>query len=210
MNIGVTVTVGAILGVLAGAGARWVLGRLRRGVRVPRPWCEIAVGVTWAAIAGVWAGGALPTRWVPVLLGLAWLGVAAGAVDLRHHRLPDALTLPALPIALLLLVPLGSGAVGRASLGAVVAAGAHAVVHLVAPHAMGGGDVKLAGPLGAVLAAVSWPALALGAVLAAVLTGVVAVAGIVTGRLRAGASLPHGPSMVLAGWLVVAGAGVGG
>lgn len=204
------VIVGGVLGVLAGAGARWVLGRLPRGARVQPPWCESVVGAAWAALGGAWAGGVLPARWVPVLLALAWLGVAAGAVDLRHHRLPDALTLPALPVALLLLAPLGPEAVGRALVGAVVAVGAHGAVHLLAPRAMGGGDVKIAAPLGAVLAAVSWPALALAAVLAAVITGLGAAAGIVTGRLRAGASVPHGPSMVLAGWLVAAGAAVGG
>lgn len=210
MDIVAMVVVGAGLGVLAGAGARWLVGRLRRGARVPPPGCELLVGAAWAVVAGAWAGGALPARWVPVLLGLAWLGVAAGAVDLREHRLPDALTLPALPVALLLLVPLGTDAVGRALVGAVVATGAHLAVHLLAPPAMGCGDVKIAGPLGAVLAAVSWPALALAAALAAMITGLVAVTGLVTGRVRAGTPVPHGPSMVLAGWSVATAAAAGG
>jgi leader peptidase (prepilin peptidase)/N-methyltransferase len=141
-----------------------------------------------------------------VLLGLGWLGIAAGVVDVRHRRLPDALTLPALPAALLLLLPLGPGALPRAAAGAGVAAGAHAVVHLVAPRLLGAGDVKLAAPLGAVLAAVAWPALALAALLAAVLTAAVGVAGLVTRVFPRGAALPHGPSMVVAAWLVVASA----
>ena len=48
---------------------------------------------------------------------------------------------------------------------------ATALVHLLRPAALGLGDVKLAAPLGAVLGAASWSALAIAAVLAAVITG---------------------------------------
>ena len=101
----------------------------------------------------------MPPRWLPVLLGLGWLAVAAGAVDVRARRLPDGLTLPALPVALLLLVPVGGSAVWRGVLGAAVAAAAHLLVHLAAPAALGAGDVKLSAPLGAALGAGSWEAL---------------------------------------------------
>jgi leader peptidase (prepilin peptidase)/N-methyltransferase len=119
-----------------------------------------------------------------------------------HRRLPDALTLPALPAALLLLLPLGVAAVLHAVAGAAVAAGAHAAVHLVARGAMGAGDVKLAAPLGAVLAAAGWPALVLAVLLAAVLTAALGIGALATGRTRRGAALPHGPSMLLSAWLV--------
>jgi leader peptidase (prepilin peptidase) / N-methyltransferase len=105
-------------------------------------------------------------------------------------------------VALLFLVPVGGDAVARGVVGAVVAVAAHAALHLVAPAAMGGGDVKLAAPLGAVSAAVSWEALALAGVLAALSSGVLAVAVLVH-RGRGGA-VPHGPSMLLAGLLVAA------
>jgi leader peptidase (prepilin peptidase)/N-methyltransferase len=196
-------------GACAGGVARVLLCRLRRGARVRPPWCELAVGALWAVSAAQWAFGPLPARWLPVLLGLGWLAVAAAAVDLRHRRLPDALTLPALPAVLLLLSPLGAQAVLRGMLGAVVLAGAHAAIHLAAPRAMGAGDVKLAGPLGAVLAASSWPAVPLGAVVAALLTAMVATFGVTVGLLARGDALPHGPSMLAAGWLVVAGAATG-
>lgn len=198
-----------VLGFAAGAAARVLLARLRRGARVPPPWCEVAAGVLWAASGTAWGLGALPSPWLPVLLGLGWLAVAAGAVDVRHHRLPDALTLPALPAALLLLLPVGPGAVLHGAAGAAVAAAAHAAVHLVEPRAMGAGDVKLAAPLGAVLAAAAaWPGLLAAAVLAALLT---AVAGGIRWAGR-DAAVPHGPSMLAAAWLVtgwsiVAGAG---
>jgi leader peptidase (prepilin peptidase) / N-methyltransferase len=133
-----------------------------------------------------------------------WFGAAAGAVDVRHRRLPDALTLPALPVALLLLVPLGGAALGRAVAVAATAVALHAAVHLAAPSALGAGDVKLAAPLGAVLGAVAWPAALLAAVLASVLTAGAAV------LLRRRAGLPHGPSMLLATALVSGVGAVGG
>ncbi len=195
----------AAAGLLAGAGARLLLRRLRRGTRVPPPWCELGVAVVWTGLGAAAQIGVVPWRFVPVLLALGWLAVTAGAVDVRARRLPDALTLPAVPVALLLLVPVGGSAVRRGVLGAVVAVTAHLVVHLAAPAALGAGDVKLAASLGAVLAAASWEALAVAGVLAAVFSGALA-ATVLAARGRH-AVLPHGPSMLLAGLLVaVAGA----
>ena len=75
---------------------------------------------------------------------------------------------------------------------------------------MGAGDAKLAGSLGAVLAAVSWPALLLAGALAAVLSGGLAVVLTLAGRAGRRTALPHGPSMLLAAWTVaLAAAGCG-
>ena len=190
----------AALGLPAGAAARRVLGRLRRGARVPPPWCEAGVALTWSSVGAAVGGGVVPARWLPVLLGLGWLAVAAGAVDLLHQRLPDGLTLPALPLALLLLVPLGAEVVLRAGWGAVVAFVAYAVVHLAAPAALGAGDVKLAAPLGAVLAAASWAALVAAGLVAALLSAV--LAAVMLAMRGRGGAVPHGPSMLVAGLLV--------
>ena len=200
----------AAAGVPAGVAVRLLLRRLRRGARVPPPWCEVGVAVAWAATGAAAGAGLLPVPWVPVLLALGWFGVAAGAVDVRHRRLPDTLTLPALPLALLLLVPLGLPAALRGVAGAAVAVAAHAAVHLVVPTAMGAGDVKLAAPLGAVLAATSWEALALGGLLAAVLSGGLAAVLVPAGRGRRRSGLPHGPSMLLATWVVALATAGGG
>lgn len=228
MTTWVTV-VGAVVfgaaGAVAGAVARVLLGRLRRGARVRAPVCELAVGAVWAAVGAGWAGGVWPGRWVPVLLALAWFGLAAGVVDLRHRRLPDALTLPAVPVALLLVLPLGAAAAARAGPGALVAVAVHAAVHLAAPGSLGAGDVKLAASLGAVLAAASWAAPVLAAVLASVLTAILVVARATTWaavpagqaaiaagpgrRRRWPGPVPHGPSMLLATAAVVAVASAG-
>ncbi|MBW0132253.1 prepilin peptidase [Pseudonocardia oceani] len=206
------VLTGAVLGAVAGGLARVLLGRLRRGARVRTPVCEAVVGVAWAGIGAGWAAGVWTPPWVVLLLALTWFAAAAGVVDLRHRRLPDALTLPAVPAALLLVAPLGPTALGRAAVGAVLACGVHAAVHLASPRSLGAGDVKLSASLGAVLAAVSWGALPLAAVLASLLTIVAAVrpravvAAAVTGGLpgRPRAPVPHGPSMLLAASAVVA------
>jgi leader peptidase (prepilin peptidase)/N-methyltransferase len=190
------------VGAVAGRGARQLLARMARGVVLRGPWCELAVAVAWAATGAAWGGGWLPGGWLPALLGLGWLGSAVAAVDLRHHRIPDALTLPALPLALLCVLPLGVDAAGRAVGGAALAAAAHAAVHLLARRAMGAGDVKLAAPLGAVLGAAAWPAVPLAALLAGVLTAGAGAVGLATGALRRGAGVPHGPSMVAAACLI--------
>ncbi len=196
------------VGLPAGVAARVLLARLRRGARVPPPWCELAVALPWGLTGAALGARLLAPSWVPVLLGLGWLAAAAGAVDLAEHRLPDVLTLPALPVALLLIAPLGAPAVLRAAAGAAVLVLAHAAVHLVAPRALGAGDVKLAAPVGAVLGAASWSSLPAGALLAAVLSGLVAMVGLACGGLARGGELPHGPSMLVASWLVVAGTGL--
>lgn len=198
-------------GAVAGGGARVLLRRLRRGARIPPPWCEAAVALAWGGTGAAAGAGTVSGRAVPVLLGLAWLAVAASAVDVAHRRLPDALTLPALPAALLLLAPLGGGAVLRGLAAAAVAVAAHGAVHLAAPGALGGGDVKLAAPVGAVLGAVSWEAVVLGGVLAALLSGLAAAAVLLRhGRRASPRSLPHGPSMLVACWLVAGSAALDG
>jgi leader peptidase (prepilin peptidase)/N-methyltransferase len=202
--IGLAVVLAAA-GVVAGCAGRLLLGRLRRGVGVSPPWCEAGVAVAWGSTGALAGLGTLPPVWVPVLLALGWLAVAAGLVDVLRRRLPDALTLPALPITLLLLLPLGPGATLRGLAGAAVAVAAYAAVHLVAPAALGAGDVKLAAPLGAVLAAASWQALALGGLVASVVSGAAAV-GLAwwrPGGRSWGAALPHGPAMLASAWVVV-------
>ena len=216
---------GASAGVAAGAVARRLLARMRRGARVRAPVCEIAVGGLWAGLAGAAGAGLLGPRWLPALLGLAWLAVVASIVDVRHRRLPDALTLPALPAALALVVPLGGTALVGAGGGAALAVAAHALVHVIAPRAMGAGDVKLAGPVGAVVGAASVPAVLVAVVGAAVLSAAAgavlagrcgepdggrgSVGSSVGSRARGPVAVPHGPSMLAAALLVTVAAAAG-
>lgn len=188
---------GAGAGALAGVCLRGVLARMRRGVLVPVLPASGALAVLWAAPAGAVAAGVVPAAWLPVWLVLGALVVAGSATDLVARRLPNAVTVPAAVLGLAALVPLGTGHLVAGLVGAVVLGGAFAAVHLVAPGALGAGDVKVAPALGAPLAAASWDGLVAAPVLAAVGVLVLVLAG---GARR----VPYGPPLLGATWLTLA------
>jgi leader peptidase (prepilin peptidase)/N-methyltransferase len=188
-------------GGIAGAAGRWLLGRLRRGTSVHKGWCELTVAALWAVLGWRLSEGHLPLWWIPVPLLLIWLAVLLTATDLRHRRLPDALTLPAYPVAAAALAAaawLGGGRplAAGAAIGAAGFLAIHATVHLVRPGALGAGDVKLSGTIGGVLGAVGWPALILAAWLAAFCTLALRLLAPrrVTATWRDG--VPHGPGLL--------------
>jgi len=119
---------------------------------------------------------------------LLWMG-ALTVCDIRHRRLPNALTLPGAGAILLAAAVAGRGLPALA--GAAALAGTYLMVHLVAPAGMGAGDVKLAlglGGLAGCFGAAVWFAAALAAPL---LTALLAL-------LRGARAVPHGPAMCLA------------
>jgi leader peptidase (prepilin peptidase)/N-methyltransferase len=122
---------------------------------------------------------------------LAWMA-ALSCYDVRQKRLPNRLTLPGAGVILLTAGFAGRGLPALA--GAAALAGMYLLVHLVAPGAMGAGDVKLAvglGGLAGCFGAAVWFLAALGAPLLTALAGLV----VMPRGLRA---VPHGPSMCLA------------
>jgi leader peptidase (prepilin peptidase) / N-methyltransferase len=191
-----------LVGALAGGLGRWLLGRLPRGASVRPGWCEAALCLLWAVVGLRLAAGELPAWWAPIPLALSWLAVLLTVTDLRHRRLPDALTLPAYPAAALLIVvatpwagwPLALGA----TLGLTAYLAIHGVVHALRPRSLGAGDVKLSGSLGAVLGAVGWPTLILAAWLAALCTLGLRLAA--PTRFRHG--IPHAPGLLAATTLI--------
>lgn len=119
---------------------------------------------------------------------LVWAAVLT-TFDIRERRLPNALTLPGAAITLATTAACGRGV--EAVQGAVALAGIYLLIHLLAPHAMGAGDVKLAigvGGLTGALGSEVWVLAALGAPLLTAIAGTV----------RRTKSLPHGPSMFAA------------
>jgi leader peptidase (prepilin peptidase) / N-methyltransferase len=183
-----------ISGFLAGALGAQLLRLLPRGANVRLLWCAVPTAVLWFV---AWA--LAPPRWLPVPLLLSWLGVLLVVTDLRHRRLPDALTLPAYPAVGVTLWLCGAD-LWRALAGCLLFGGFHLLVHVLARSAMGGGDVKLAGPLGAVLASVSWLALPVGALLAGAIT-------LLLSLWQPTDTVPHGPGLLAATWLVAVSAG---
>ncbi|WP_433798758.1 prepilin peptidase [Actinomycetospora sp. CA-084318] len=196
--LGVLVPLGT--GAAVGAVTRRGLASVRRPVPLTRGWCEVGVGCAWAAVASAGVIGLVAPAWVPVLLVVSVVAVAGCATDLTAGRLPDALTLPAIPLGWAALVPLGGAAVLAGVTGTLVLGGLHALVAVLAPGAVGGGDVKLAAALGAPLAAVGWWAVALVPVVAAALLAAVAVP-------RARVALPLGPPLLGVSWVVLLAAG---
>jgi leader peptidase (prepilin peptidase)/N-methyltransferase len=126
-----------------------------------------------------------------MLIGLVLVWMAAlSRYDVRQHRLPNRLTIPG--FAAIMLGAVGAGH-GRAALvGAAALAAVYLLVHLLAPAAMGAGDVKLSLGMGALtgcFGADVWLIAAIGAPLLTVVIGTVAR---IFWSVR---TVPHGPSM---------------
>jgi leader peptidase (prepilin peptidase) / N-methyltransferase len=132
---------------------------------------------------GVVIAGAFAVGWLVVLSGF----------DIRWRRLPNWLTLPGAAVVLSIAVIAGHGI--PAGVGALALSGLYATVHLIAPAAMGAGDVKLAVGLGALTGAFGVDVWLLAALAAPLLTAVWAVVVLVAGGAR---TVPHGPAMCLA------------
>jgi leader peptidase (prepilin peptidase)/N-methyltransferase len=124
-------------------------------------------------------------------LVLAWLAVLS-CCDIRQRRLPNALTLPG--AALILLAGAAAGRGGPALAGAAALTAVYLLVHLMAPAALGAGDVKLAIGLGGLAGCFGVEVWLLAALAAPLLTALCGVVGMV----RGGNTVPHGPSMCVA------------
>lgn len=196
----------ATAGATTGAASQSLLTRLRRGARVHKGWCAIGLATLWALAGWRLETGHLPWWWLPIPLVVAWLAVTLTVVDLKHRRLPNALTLPAYP-AIAAAVTLASTQAGwqtakGALLGAVVLGAAYLTMHLMSPRAMGAGDVKLSGTQGAVMGAVGLPAVLVGTTLAALLTLILGVAAPRRHRNQWRTGIPHGPALLAATYVV--------
>jgi leader peptidase (prepilin peptidase) / N-methyltransferase len=132
---------------------------------------------------GAWATGTCVLAWLMVL----------SVYDIRERRLPNWLTVPGAVLILAAAAVAGRGP--SAVLGAIGLAGVYLVVHLIAPTAMGAGDVKLAVAVGALTGSFGFDVWALAAIGAPPLTAGWACIAAVRGSEP---SVPHGPSMCFA------------
>lgn len=129
---------------------------------------------------------------------------ALAAIDLDVHRLPNVLTYPLVPLALLVALVCSATtgswfALLRAALGGLVLFVAYAALMLISPGAagLGLGDVKMAAGLGVLLGWFGWSAV-LGATLTAfILGGLWALVLLVTRRATRHTYLAFGPFMIL-------------
>jgi leader peptidase (prepilin peptidase)/N-methyltransferase len=157
---------------------------------------QVPAGLALAAVAVALLGPR------PSLVGALYLAAVTPEltrIDLREHRLPDRLTLPGYPAA---LIGVGLGTLGgESALPALIGGAAFLALFLVLAVAggMGFGDVKLAGVLGVVLGGAGLASAATG-LLAAFLGGGLAAA-VLLGRRGRGARLPFGPFLLLGFWI---------
>jgi leader peptidase (prepilin peptidase)/N-methyltransferase len=147
----------------------------------------LAGGVLFAGIAFAEGRSGLE------LVRLAVFGAAVGAValvDLREHRIPNRIVLPAAAVCALLAGP----AVLRESVPALALVGGLLVLTLVQPAALGMGDVKEALLIALALGTFGVPALLFGLMLAA--SGG-AVLTLTRERAALGAALPLAPFLAV-------------
>ena len=133
-------------------------------------------------------------------LALGWTLLALAAIDARHYRLPDRLTLPLIPAGLLVAWLSDPASLAGHALGALAGflafAGIAQAYHRLRRRAgMGLGDAKLLAAAGAWL---GWSALP---ALVAVAASLALAAALARQRLDAATKIAFGPGLTLALWL---------
>jgi leader peptidase (prepilin peptidase) / N-methyltransferase len=145
---------------------------------------------------------------LPAFLYGAAAGIALAAIDLTHHRLPNALTLPSYVIAggLLGLAALVRGELEpflRALAGMAVLYALYYLLMLIYPAGMGFGDVKLAGVVGLYLGWLGWAEVIIGGFFGFVIGALAGLGLMAAGRATRKSALPFGPAMLLGALIAV-------
>ncbi|HET7676935.1 MAG TPA: A24 family peptidase [Candidatus Limnocylindrales bacterium] len=193
-------------------GGLFGLAADRLAVRWPEHEGDGRRGVDWRTLAlvvgGAAAFGALAVRWSQpahlLVLGAYFAALLVlMATDLDQKLLPDVITLPLIPVALVVLLlglnPLLEGkalALPSALAAAIGAPLLLAVTDRVLRGALGMGDLKLAVGLG-LMSGLS--RLFTGFLIASALSSVVIVALLLTKRIRLDTAIPFGPVLIAGG-----------
>jgi leader peptidase (prepilin peptidase)/N-methyltransferase len=198
----------------------WLLLRARcascrEPISARYPLVELATGLAFVMVTWFF----LATSRLPVLatatvivayLYFAAISIALTMIDLDTHRLPNAIVLPSyVVIAVLFAVACIEGAEWEALLRAAIGAAAlyafYFILRVIRPGGMGGGDVKLAGVVGAMLAWLGWGSLIVGAFAAFLLGGIFGVALLLARRAGRKSAIPFGPWMLAGAWVGIFG-----
>ena len=172
-----------------------------------RPWWPGPLTAVLSALAA-WAIGDLGA-WaaLPAYLLFAWLTVGLIWIDLDVHRLPVGLVVPtaAWLVGLLAVATVATGE--PRWMGALVGAVTMGLVYLllaVLPGGgVGGGDVRLAPVIGALLGWLSLAHLVVGLMAGFLIGGVAAIALLLLGRAGLKTSIAYGPAMCLGAWVAI-------
>ena len=214
--------IGPFLGCLVGAGVWLVAGHFSarhqagpgltasgQGVSYLRsqgglvsPWAVLGQAV-FAVLGGyIWQKAPNPTQVVAALV-VTGLLASISLVDLRVHRIPNALCAALVIWALVQMFWLGQPKPVSATLGVLAAGGLFLAVALVGRGTMGAGDIKLAAALGAILGfPLIFPALACGIIAG----GLAALVLIATRRISRKGFMAYGPYLALGSWVIWMGA----
>jgi leader peptidase (prepilin peptidase) / N-methyltransferase len=210
------------LPVLAAAVVMGVVGHVTGrelatgGYRIPEDETEHPPGSAWwtgpltGLLSGLatWSVGDLG-GWaaLPVFLLFAWLTTGLTWIDLDVHRLPVGLVVPgaAWTAALLVVASLATGDQRwrGALVGLAVMGGFYLLMSLLPGGGVGGGDVRLAPLIGAVLGWLGAGYLVLGMAAGFLIGGVVAVVLLVLGRAGRKTHIAYGPAMCLGAWVAI-------
>ncbi|MCY4640872.1 MAG: A24 family peptidase [Chloroflexi bacterium] len=157
------------------------------------PWCAAGGGLV--ALGAAALGGVAPAEaaYVAVFGGvfvlLAWL-------DLGTRTIPNAIVYPVLVLALGLSPSEPGPGLAESLAGGLVALAAWSAIRALSRGGLGGGDVKMAALVGAV---VGLPGIVAASALTAMSAGLVAGALLLTRTLRPGDALPYGPFLAFGG-----------
>ena len=188
-------------------------------VRVPPAWLAALTALLFGAVAlavtsqpEAWGAGDTPVAALAVMLAFQWAaawGLLLAVVDAVTHRLPNRIVLPGYAVVAFLLAAATVAAGAADALLRAAAAGAalfgfFAVVRALGPGGMGGGDVKLAGVLGALLGWLGVSTLVTGVLAMFLGAGLFGIVLMSTGRAGRRTALPFGPWMIGGTWAAIA------
>ncbi|MGO2654706.1 MAG: prepilin peptidase [Pseudoclavibacter sp.] len=186
------------------------------------PIVEGLTGLAFAAVTWLAIGTrALPldalhaAALLPALLAFAACGIVLTIIDVEHQLLPNGVVATLTVLTVLGLVNASAiagdwSALLYAGIGMAALFAFYLVIVIIAPRGMGGGDVKLAAPVGALLGWVGWSTLIVGAFAAFAVGAVVGVTLMATSGATRKSRIPFGPFMLIGAWIgLLAGQPVG-
>lgn len=203
------VLLAAVLGVVS---ALWLRTRRYRYdddevTRTLNPWWVPTVALVGALLGSPFYAGVPVVVALTYVVALVW-AVTLAFIDLEVRRLPDILTLPAYPVAGVLLALCSLQVDSWASLARAVACAALGVLVLFLiirrtrdRAGIGWGDMKLVGVLAGLLGWLSWVNALYGLLTGCIIGGVAAAVLLLSRRAGPQSYLSYGPSLILGAYL---------
>lgn len=185
-------------------------------ISIRYPLVELGTGIAFALVTLWVVTGAEPrgtegsaiVLWLTLaaMLWFAAVSIALTLIDIDHQRLPNDIVLPSLAVVatLLTVAAILTGDLARviSTLGGAAALFAvYFVIVVVYPKGMGGGDVKLAPLIGAVLGFIGWPEVAIGGFAGFVFGAMWGIALMAFRSAKGTSKIPFGPFMLVGAWV---------